>query len=598
MNIKYSKWFACGVLGLMIAFGLGSCSDDHYDINSTNASGTLYENLVATHECDSFVMILNKSYVNMKSYGTSSGLTYGQLLQGTKALTVWAPKDGSYNAQQWLNMLDSAALLLQSGNRVEAAEMYQTVEKRFSQNHLSYFNYTGSYPETKHITLANGKYATYDVTANTISGVEITSDAATRNVASINGTLHVLDSYLPYSYDLREIIEVTPELSNMYAYVQTMDTLEFDERSSTAGAVVNGEVQYVDSVFNERNKVLPNISSNADSLSAAIYLTNNAWNTAIEKIKTFYHFKPVYAYKDENQNLYADSINADSLQTATAIKQLFDNTYYSLYEQPGFNVDGASVATVKNFFETADSLSSTENYSNYRHHMHAPYCQQISDHQTPIEASNGYAFIVDNFNFVANKAWQYDLTYEQEGGNNVNTQYSRSLSTSSPRGVNHTVTAANRNDSVIGVVSGSGYQEFVPSSSAANPQVSFNLANVLSGHYDIYVVIVPENMTDVYNTSPKANKFTATLTYDYDESGNQLTEASTLGTEANGAFRSDVSKVDTILLFQDYKFETSFSGIRNSQPMLTITSALRLADRRTCTPNLNIDCILLVAKDE
>lgn len=596
MNIKYSKWLGGSVMGLMMVFGIVSCSDDHYDLNSTNASGTLYENLVATHECDSFVMILNKSYVDVKSYGNASGLTYGQLLQGTKALTVWAPKDGSYNAKQWLDMLDEAAALQQSGNRTEAATLYQTVEKRFSQNHLSYFNYTGSYPESKQITLANGKYATYDVTGNTIDGVDITSEAATRNVASINGTLHVLTHYLPYAYDLRELIEVTPSLSNMYDYVHKMDTMEFIESQSVAGAVVNGEVQYVDSFFYESNKVLPRIANQADSVAAAIYLTNDAWNAAVEHIKQFYNYKPAYAYKDENGNLYTDSVRADSLQEAAAIKQIFNNTYYSLNEQPAFDPKTASVATVKNFFETADSLVSTENYYSYKHNIKAPDCRDLSDHQTPIEASNGYAFIVDNFNFKANQAWQYDLTFEADMA--FNSQYSRSLSSASPRGVTHTVTDANRNDTIVGNVNNGTYQEFVPSSSAANPQVTFNLEDVLSGHYDIYVVIVPENMTDALNTSPKANKFTATLTYDYDENGNQLTEASTLGTENGGAFLSDVSKVDTILLFENYKFDTCFDDISVSRPMLTITSALRLADRRSCTPNLNIDCILLVAKDE
>lgn len=598
MNIKYSKWLAGGVMGLMMVFGIASCSDDHYDLNTTNASGTLYENLVATHECDSFVMIINKSYVDMKSYGTASGLTYGQLLQGTKALTVWAPKDGSYNAKQWLDMLDRAEALQQAGNRADAAEIYQTVEKRFSQNHLSYFNYSGSYPESKQITLANGKYATYDVTGNTIDGVDITSEAATRNVASINGTLHVLTTYLPYAYDLRELIEVTPELSDMYAYVESMDTLEFDERSSVAGAIVNGEVQYVDSAFIESNKVLPRIASQADSVAAAIYLTNDAWRAAVEHVKQFYNYKPAYTYKDENGNVYTDSVRADSLQEATAIKQIFNNTYYSLNEQPAFDVSTASVATVKNFFETADSLISTETYSNYEHNIKAPDCRELSDHQTPVEASNGYAFIVDNFNFKANKAWQYDLTFEAENTNLFNSQYSRSLATANPRGVTHTVTAGNRNDTVQGTVSDNSYQEFMPSSSAANPVVTFNLNGVLSGHYDIYVVIVPENMTDASNTSPKANKFFANLTYDYDDQGNQQSVDSELGTENGGAFRSDVSKVDTILLFENFKFDTCFDGMQNSRPMLTLTSNVRLSDRRTCTPNLNIDCILLVAKDE
>lgn len=594
MNSKYIKWLTGGLLGLIAVFSLGSCSDDHYDLNSTNATGSLYDNLAAVEDCDSFLMILNKSVVNKKSYGTPASLTYGELLKGTKALTVWAPKNGTYNAKFWLDKLDEAARLDAAGDRVAAAEAYKVVEKQFSQNHLSYFNYNGVPAEGKRITLANGKYATYD--GASIKNVEILPGAE-NNVASVNGTLHVLEANIPYAYDLREIIDATPELSNMHDYIVKNDTLVFMEELSTEGSVVEGKMQYVDSFFFENNKVMPSIANRADSLAAAIYFTNDAWTQAIEHMKTFYQYKPVYAYLDERNNLFADSIRSDSLQEAKAVEALFKNTYYSLYEQKGFDVENASVESVQNFFETADSLVSTEYYGrNSRYHQHAPQCNELTDHQTPIEASNGYAFILDKFNFKANRAWQFDIPYEIEGGNLVSTKDSKSLSTASPTGVRHIVSDGNRNPSVTGHVSEGMYQEFVPSSSAANPQVTFKLNEVLSGTYDIYVVIVPENMTDAFNTAPKANKFNAMLTYDYGDDGKPLTVTAE-GPE-KGSFLSDVAKVDTILLFEDFKFPSCYYQIYDSQPMLTITSALKLADRKTCTPNLNIDCILLVAKDE
>ena len=596
MKNKYIKWLTGGLLGLMAVFSLGSCSDDHYDLNSTNATGTLYDNLAAIEECDSFLMILNKAIVNKKSYGTPASLTYGELLKGTKALTVWAPKNGTYNANFWLEKLDEAAQLEAEGDRVGAAEAYKFVEKQFAQNHLSFFNYSGSYPETKRITLANGKYAVYDAIGNTIKTVAI-AEGDNKNIPSVNGTLHVLEANIPYAYDLREIIDATPELSNMHDYIVKNDTLVFMENMSIEGSVVEGKMQYVDSFFFENNKVMPFIANRADSLAAALYFTNDAWSQAIEHMKKFYKYKEAYSYLDERNNLYTDSLRADSLQEAKAVEALFKNTYYSLYEQKGFDVENASVESVKNFFETADSLVSTEYYfRNSLYHQHAPECNELTDHQTPIEASNGYAFLLDKFNFKANRAWQFDLPYEIEGGNLVNLQYTKSLAPYAPSGVRHVVSEGNRNPAVIGHVSEGAYQEFVPNSSAASPQVSFRLNDVLSGTYDIYVVIVPENITDAFNTAPKANKFNATLTYDYNEKGEGMTE--TAQGPKDGSFLSDVTKVDTILLFKDYKFNTCFYQIRNSQPMITITSAVKLNDRKTCTPNLNIDCILLVAKDE
>ena len=99
------KWLSRCLIASLAFVSFSSCSDDHFDINSTNASGTLWENLLATQKCDSFAMILQKTIVNKKDYGIPSTLTYDNLLKSTKVLTVWAPQDGSYNAAHWLNLL-------------------------------------------------------------------------------------------------------------------------------------------------------------------------------------------------------------------------------------------------------------------------------------------------------------------------------------------------------------------------------------------------------------------------------------------------------------------------------------------------------------
>lgn len=595
MKNKYVKLVTSGFLGLMAVFCLNSCSDDHYDLNSTNAKGTLWENLSATGECNDFLDILSKSLVSKKAYGVPVSITYADLLKASNSMTAWAPKDGTYDAQKWKDLLAEAKQLEESGDLVGATDKYKTVEKQFVKNHLSYFNYNGSYPQSKRIALANGKYVDYNAGEGTVKGIAI-EGGNLRNIASVNGTAHVLSSYMPYAYDLKEIIDVTPELSLMHDYIADKDTMIFLESSSIKGATVDGQVQYVDSVFLERNKVMPYIATASDSLVAAIYFTNDAWEKGVEHAKKFFKYKKAYSYLDERGSLYTDSLQADSVQEAKAVDALFSNMYYSLNVQPAFDASNASVESVKSFFENADSLISTSYYEQTKYYQRAPYCRVLTDGATPIEVSNGYAFLVDNFNFKANKSWQFDMTTEAEGGYYVNTQYSKSLSTAAPTGVRHVVSSATINPKVSGRLSQDAYQEFLPSSSAANPQVSFNLLNVLSGTYDIYAVFVPENINDSTNTSPKANKFTATLTYDYDAKGKQLTVNSTGGTK--GVFLTDVTKVDTIKLFENYKFDVCYYDINKSNPMLTITSAIKLADRKKCTPNLRIDCILLVAKDE
>lgn len=586
MKKIHNKWLKGGLLGLLAIFGMASCSDDHFDLNSTNATSNLWQNIVATNQVDSFAEILEKTIVNKKSYGIPATITYKDLLSSSRVFTVWAPKDGTYNAKKWLK-------LLEEGDN-------ETVEKQFIRNHIANFNYSGAYATSEQIRMYNRKYAVYDVPNNTLKGISISSDSRYKNIASVNGTVHVLEGAVPYLPTLRETLQGNESVSDINNYIASEDTLIFIEAYSTPGSTVNGEVQYVDSYFVESNKVIPYISMTEDSLSAAIYPSNTAWNEALNKISKFYNYKEKNAYYDKDASVWrVDSINPDSLKLVRTVDQIFSNMFYSLHEQPGFDVTKASPESVQNFFNTTDSLVSTTYYhSNYQYHQHSASskfggnCNELAEGKLPSEASNGYAFITDHYNFIANKSWQFDLLQESEWGFDLNTEKCKYVSTANPTGIYHAITDGNRNDSVKGTVHALGYREFQPTNEAAKQTLAFNLYSVLSGTYDIYVVIVPENMTDKSNLTPKKNKFTATLEYDYDENGNAKTIASP------DAFETDPTKVDTVLLFENFKFPYCFSGLSYSKPVLSLTVVRSVSEKRTVTTTMNIDCIVLKGKDE
>ena len=147
------KWFKSGLIGLLAIFGMASCSDDHFDLNTTNATGTLWENLVASGQADDFTKILEKTIVNKKSYGIPATITYKELLNSPRVFTVWAPKDGTYDAQKWLDLL--------------AEGKNEVVEKQFVRNHIANYNYSGAYAKVEKIMLYNSKYAEYNVPENT-----------------------------------------------------------------------------------------------------------------------------------------------------------------------------------------------------------------------------------------------------------------------------------------------------------------------------------------------------------------------------------------------------------------------------------------------
>ena len=596
MKLINNKWLKGGVVLLLALFGMTSCSDDHFDLNTTNAEGNLWENIEATGQANDFAAILQRTIVNQKSYGVPATITYKDLLNSSRVLTVWAPKDGTYDANKWNKLLDRRDA---ASTDEERAKLNEEVEKQFVQNHIASFNHNGAYDATPNgrLLLMNRKYAVYDIAGNTFMGVKISDDTRYKNVASTNGTLHLLDGLAPYSPTLRELIQTNDDLTLLNNYILDKDTLVFIEGLSVAGSTVNGEIQYVDSYFVESNKILPSISMNEDSLSAAILPSNTAWTEAMEKISKHYNYKQKNSYFDSEMNRWiTDTLRADSLKEIHAVNVLFNNMFYSLHEQPAFNWETATAASVAEFFNvTSDSLVSTNYYnSNYDRHQHAPDCHTLTgDNNNPLEASNGYAFVTDHFYFKANKAWQYDIKLEAENRGYVNQDRSRLLAGTSLTGVTHTVTDGTRHDSVSGVVSGYAYNEFVAQSSNSSPVVAFNLHGVLSGTYDIYVVVVPENMLDKSNNNPKINQFTADLEYDFDESGN----AQTLSSEET--FRSDPTKVDTILLFENFTFPYCYSGIPYSvYPVLKLNVKFTIRERATVTPNLNIDCIILKGKDE
>lgn len=595
-----NKWLMGVLMGVLTMFGFSSCTDDHFDLNTTNATGTLWDNLVATNQANNFTKILEKTYVNRKSYGSASTITYKDLLSSSRVMTVWAPADGSYDADYWLNLLDQADNMTDPADRTARFNIYERVEKQFVRSYIANYNYNGAYAGTEpaKFFLMNSKYCVYDVANNTFNGASISNDPSLKNIACTNGTLHMLIGSAPYSPNLLELIENTPELSALNEYIASQDTLIFMEQASTPGAIVNGQIQYVDSAFYESNKILPGIASSEDSMVVAIYPSNTAYQEAIDKIKPFFNYKKKYGYMDSDAGKWVvDSINSDSLRDLHTAQALFNNMYYSLKEQPSFNLETASVETVKTFFETSDSLVSTSYYyASYDHHPHAPYSNTLTGGATPIEASNGYAFITDHFYFKANKSWQFDILLDAEDTWYLNQDKCKYIATSNPVGIHHSVTETNRNDSVSGKVRGNAYQEFQSGSASQRPTVAFNIPSVLSGTYDIYVVIVPENMVDKSNVNPKCNQFSALLEYDFDEKGKASTV--TAGTTSDTYFRSDPTKVDTILLFENFKFPYCYSGISGSYPVLSLSTQMSIKDRTTVTPYLNIDCFIFKGKDE
>lgn len=594
MNSRYFKWLKSGLLGTLALLGLNACSDDHFDISPSTAKESLWTQIASNPGLDSLKQILERTTFTLDEYSpTSEVLTYDKLLQSAQTFTVWAPKDGTYNAQYWLDMLNT-----EGGNR--------QVEKQFVRNHIARYNFLGvNGGDTIRVTMLNSKVNEYNLIDNTFKDVAI--EGATQPAS--NGSLHVLSGEAAFDPNLYEVIEVTEGLDSLYNFLHEDDTLMFNQGASTPGATVDGEVQYVDSVFHISNTIIGSLNSwqNEDSIMLGVLPSNEAWEEALAKVSKYFNYKESYPYRNDGstQILY-NSFNVDSMRDVRMKNVILSNVITSLGQQPTYDETQSSLEYFKNWISSTDSLVRGGYASLDNPNIYQPYLSQIFDGGEPMEVSNGFAYIVNNYNYLPSKSWHTTIRVEAESTywQNVNgfASAAKENSESLYYGQSVYLTSLNRNDSVKGYVSNNSFRYFPGSSSASQPTVSFKIPNIQSGKYDIYVVMVPLNMNlpNQPDSVTKRNRFEATLTYDYkDRTGRDITQAAVNELDGSGYFETRAGVVDTILLFRDFEFPYAFQGAEPSYPMIELKSVIRTAQQRAdFDPALYIDCFLFVGKDD
>lgn len=588
MNIKNCKWLKYGLFGTLALVGFNACSDDHFDIHSSTPQQSLWQQIVADPQLDSLRQILERTTFTVDEYSKTSKLTYAQLLSGSQTFTVWAPEDGTYNASKWLAMLDEGK------NR--------EVEKQFVRNHIARYNFSGTNGgDTIKVTMLNSKINEYNLLENTFKKVSV--DGAV-NEAS-NGSLHKLKGIAPFASNLYEAIEFTEGLDSLYNFLHEDDTLMFMKGWSTPGATVNGEIQYVDSVFQISNKVIGNLNfwQNEDSLLMGIFPTNKAWAETKAKVSKFFKYKESYPYKEDNTTkILYNKINSDSMADVRIKSVILNNIVTSLGKQPGYDATKSSLSYFKNFIDNADSLVRGGATSLDDPNIHQPYLSKIVGGYEPFEVSNGYVYAIDNYGYVPSKSWHTTIRVEAEYQfyQDVN-GFASAEKNGSYYGNSVYLTSINRHDSIKGFVSNNCFAYFPGSSSASQPTVSFKIPNILSGKYDIYAVMVPLNIDK--KTQPieetKRNHFTATLVYDYNNKNGRDIEQAAVNEEGGKDFETRAGVIDSVLLFKDFEFPYAFKGVAPSYPKLKLKSVVRTsAQKKIYDPALYIDCFLFVSKDD
>lgn len=499
MKSIYQNTVKAGLLGAAVLLGFTACTDDHFDIQPSTVSGsnTIWQNIEANADLDSVAMILRRCKVMKSQTDKSAKQTYAELLATSQQLTAWLPKNGTFNAKQYLDELDSAAVL-RAKDEMAGTRAEYNVANRFARNHIARFNYESNMGEQR-IALMNSKIVNYNAGEGTFNGVKL--DAANANILSSNGMLHVLDGESQFAYNIFERLQVDSRFAKIYGDIDKYNVYTFSASSSTPGSMNhNGSMEYVDSVWSRTNSLMTDARltylTDEDSLYVSVIPTDAAYEAARQKLQGLFKYAKNYNYAWDaskrdwtNKGTNALKFKTDSLTTYNVTSRILSASSFSV----GYNSEGpvttSNPQAFLNHVLTADSLNSAGAlviYNKDKGNVNPIFDGQTAD--DAIKASNGYIFAVDNYN--------YDPSYSFIQKMNIYGRNTAQITGSTSEQAQY-VSLDNENQNAevnVDALGADNNYYYFPVSGNSQLNIDFKLNNVLSTKYKISIVLLPNRV--------------------------------------------------------------------------------------------------------
>ena len=588
-KIKYIGTMMLAV-GMLTAVSCSEFNDYNKEVADAIPSGnqTLWQNIQQNTQLTQFASILQKA-------------GYDEKLNTTHYYTVWAPMDGTYDANAIMQLSNKALL------------------SQFVENHIANYSYNASGLIDQRVLMLNDKSYQFAGSQNnyTFDGVKIEQP----NMGSNNGVMHMMNgmaAYYPslYEYMMSKELSGNDEVDSLRKFLQKYETTYLDVEHSVVGPIVNGMQTYVDSVMITENTqwyTLNTRMSIEDSSYTFLMPTNEAWKAQYDKVKKYFNYAPKTIAQQFNgsniTNTTPLSIDAaywqDSLTSSamTAFLPFSNNDVYNRWLTGASSPYGSDTLRTTLF----NKLSNPKDI--------------LDKTVKTVAFSNGTGRIISDF---AMYPWE---TYAPERVINATRPDNQALISN---GTGSRVDVIDVDKEKIELKDGAttfSYYHVEPTggNEFIKPEMTFYLRNVQSTTYDIYCVFVPENVDmlkkDVVTTP---NRVIFTLNY-CDASGalkSQLflnndeaqiaafkdrfptVKDNASQTNANHqtirAFSNDTSKVDTLYI-GEFTFPVCYYGlgeeycpnIKISTPYSVFTAALREAYTR----DLRIASIILKPKE-
>ena len=518
------------VAALVATAGIASCSDwdDHYDGSNIEGSNTtLWEQINANPELSDFAEVLQNTMVFRHHKKTP--VSYAQVLDGGRSLTVLAPVNGTFNKDSLINL-------------TQTAQGDSCVEMFFVKNHLATTLRSAS-DTTQTVRLMNGKRIV--INSDNINGVSIKEG----NLHGKNGVMHIMQTQMPYKYTVYEALTNVPDFLLSGDKIKGYNEDYFDENASVSSGLVDGIPVYVDSVINERNILLNAIGQlNAeDSVFSVAIPTNNGWQKAWDKAAAHFNFP-------------SSMEKRDSLQNYWTCRALFDDAVFSKTIQSSPN----------------DSVISYHySTSNPEYHVfYKPYAADglFGKAKGVRECSNGNLYYYDEWPFTPEQTYFRKIEQEAEQSWMIKDYKLCKYNTRSAAG-----------DSI----SKGQFVVITPNTGTSNWSITYKLNGTLAGAYDFCVVLLPKNVDNPKNVL-RPYKFKATINY-IDEEG----KAQEYKCNNGKAIISRANVVDTVVVAQGFKLPACNYSQNNDKISLTITCDISRTENLKYWREMYLDCIFL-----
>jgi len=563
----------CGVLGAVLLLGTTACTDDHFDVipGTVTSSSTIWQNIQTNGLTDSVAMILSRTIVQDDEYDNKGRQTYADMLNQPQAFTVWLPKDGSFNAKHYLDLLDQRSASFES-NPASGTEadwnINYTVANQFVKNHIARFSYESNLNRQK-VRMLNEKVCYYTAGEDVFNTVSLVSGEGA-NIHSSNGTLHLLEAASPFAYNLYDYLGASDNFTKLWTALtdSAINKREWSQDLSTQGAMdPDGNMVYIDSVYVSSNQYLDRsgaVIKNEDSLYIALLPTDAAWDDAVEKVGKLFNFGKSYDTeynettgtfaKTGERGLNLTESQVDSLRKQNVSDYLIASALFSTTSFPV--ADQTDSASVNEYARMADSIRSTSGF--YFFNRNKGGVNPIFGGKQPIKASNGYIYALDRYEIDPAYAWVTEREL------NLSSNYYVGHVSDAVEGTKGTwvqLDESNRNDAVKGEVEDNAYRRFYNTNSSTMT-VDFRLTDLYSTRYRISAVMVPNNINTSHIRTDKNGEIWERATFSCELRDDQsLSGASSPAFAKTSTIQCLSDSVETVVLFDDVEIPKSYVGL-------------------------------------